>query len=114
MTDTVHTSNRIGALQIAIILLALATAIIHIVLAIPETLIPFYLNGLGYIALVTALYLPQLSRYQNTIRWVLIAYTAFTVVAWVVVGQRNTIAYVDKAIEVVLLALLFMDGRRAS
>jgi hypothetical protein len=36
----------------AIVVLALATAIIHIVLAIPLSVIGFYLNGLGYIGLL--------------------------------------------------------------
>ncbi len=44
------TSDRTGlAVRLAIVALAVATALIHIVLAIPLTLVEFYLNGLGYV-----------------------------------------------------------------
>lgn len=114
MTETVRTSNRIGALQIGIILLALATAIIHIALAIPENLLMFYLNGLGYIVLTAALFLPQLSRYRNIIRWLLIAFTLVTILAWAAIGMRTPIGYIDKLIEVALVVLLFIDGRQSA
>lgn len=99
-------------LQAGIVALALATAIIHIVLAIPQTLMMFYLNGLGYIVLLAAYLLPQLSRYRDTIRWGFIAYTALTIVLWLVVGDKAaSIAYIDKAIELALIALLWIDRR---
>ena len=95
-----------------IVVLALATAIIHIVLAIPLTLIGFYLNGLGYISLAVALALPQLHHYRRHVRWLLMGYTALTILLWVVLGQPyTTIGYVDKAIELVLLGLLWLDRR---
>jgi hypothetical protein len=100
-------------LRVAIIALALATAAIHIVLATGEGLVPFYLNGAGYIALVTALYLPQTRAYQRWIRWLLMGYTALTIVLWVALGQPYTvIGYIDKAIELALIALLWIEGRR--
>lgn len=96
-----------------IIALALATAIIHIVLAVPLTLIGFYLNGLGYIALVTALFLPQLLGYRRQVRWLLMGYTALTILLWIVLGQPYTaIGYIDKAIELALVILLWVDHRR--
>ena len=106
--------NRFGSLQIAIILLAIATAAIHLYLALtaPISLPMFILNGIGYLVLVTALYLPQLRRYQSIIRWVLIIYTAITVIAWAAIGERSTIAYIDKLIEIALIVLLFIEGRR--
>ncbi|WP_288089424.1 hypothetical protein [Roseiflexus sp.] len=102
----------LSPLQIGIILLALATAIIHIVLALPTNLIMFYLNGLGYIGLAAALYLPQLAAYRRTIRWTLIGFTAVTIIGWVVFGERSLIAYMDKLIEVVLIGLLVVEMRR--
>lgn len=104
-----------GPLQIGIIVLTLATAIIHLVLAIPNQLTMFYLNALGYVVLLAALYLPiaALAPYRSLVRWALIAYTAVTVIAWVAIGERNTIAYADKAIEVALIVLLLLEGRRA-
>jgi len=98
--------------HIAIILLALATAVIHIMLAIPSNMIMFYLNGAGYLLLTVALFLPQLKSMRATVRWALIAFTAVTVLGWVAIGNRNTIAYLDKLIEVALIALLWLDGRK--
>ncbi|MGL4649130.1 MAG: hypothetical protein ACRC1H_06965, partial [Caldilineaceae bacterium] len=82
-----------GARDVAIVLLAAATALIHLYLAwvvIPRTNGTgnpdpmFTLNGLGYLALVAALYLPLgfLRRRRALIRWVLIGYTALTLFLW--------------------------------
>ncbi len=101
-------------IRIGIVALALATAVIHIVLAIPLTMIPFYLNGLGYIGLATALYLPPLAGFQRYLRWLLMGFTALTIVLWAAFGQPyTTIGYGDKAVELALLALLWVDHRRS-
>ncbi len=106
--------STFGPLQIGIVLLTAATALIHIALAVPNALVLFYLNGLGYLALLAALYLPLafLAPYRRWVRWALIAYTAVTVIAWAAIGDRSTIAYFDKAIEVALIALLIVEDRR--
>ncbi len=91
----VTTSTGLTAVRGEIIALALTTAIIHIVLAIPLTMVGFYLNGLGYIGLVTALYLPQLRGYRHQIRWLLMGYTALTIVLWVILSQPYTLIGVD-------------------
>ncbi len=101
-----------GPVQVGILLLALATGLIHIWLAIPENMIMFYLNGAGYILLALALFLPQLKPYRNLIRYALMAFTLVTVLAWVAIGMRTQIAYVVKIIEVALLAFLWMDRGR--
>lgn len=105
-------TTRPGPLQAGIIVLTLATAIIHFTLVFPSTL--FILNGLGFLALLAALYapVPGLARYRAWARWALIAYTALTVVLWLVMGLRAPIAYLTKLIEVALLALLLLEGRR--
>ncbi len=140
--------NGIGPLQIAIILLAVATGLVHLyrgimtsflashppanfhppahaagpppgssILALLPVPLPvlFYLNFLGYIVLATALYLPLLRRYQRAIRWILIAYTAITILAWYLItnAQPNLLAYIDKPIEVALIILLLIEDRRA-
>ena len=76
----------------------------------------FILNGLGYLALLAALYLPvaPLARYRGAVRWVLVGYTALTILLWVLIGARSTIGYVDKVIEVALIALLLLEARRRS
>ena len=108
------TTRRFGLLQGIIVLAATATALIHIILAFqfPGGVDPvFVLNGLGYLVLTALLFLPlpTLARYHNLVRWVLIGYTLVTVVAWYLIGVRSTIAYVDKAVEVVLIICLTLD-----
>ena len=103
--------KKFGPLQVTIVLLTVATALIHIILAIPEGLLMFYLNGIGYLALVTALYLPQLRRWRGLIRIAFIAYTMVTIIAWVFIGERTTIGYLDKLIEVALVVLLIVEAR---
>ena len=107
-----HNSLQLDRLQIGIIVLGLATAVIHIMLAVPGGLIAFYLNGLGYIGLVGAYFLPAVRRRRRLIRWILIGYTALTIVLWVFVGARNTVAYADKLIELLLILLLWLDDRQ--
>jgi len=76
----------------------------------------FFLNFAGYIVLATALYFPQLVQYQRVIRWILIVYAAFTIVAWFLItnAQPNLLAYIDKPIELALIVLLLIDDRQAS
>src|SRR5437773_1483427 len=107
---------RIGFLQIAIILLAVITALIHLYLGVRGLMIGqggpfpllFILNCVGYMVLVTALYLPTLQRIQRLIRWILIAYTALTVILWYLIASSHAgmYDYVDKLVEVVLIILL--------
>ena len=145
-----RTISHLGPLQIAIILLAVVTGLVHlyrglmtsflagpppaqfanhppahfaghppgpsIMMLLPLPLpVLFYLNFLGYIVLATALYLPLLRRYQRVIRWILIVYTAITILAWFLItnAQPNLLAYFDKPIELALIILLLIDDRRA-
>jgi hypothetical protein len=111
MTTTQTTTDSV--LRIGIAALTLATALIHLQLNFPDPV--FILNGLGYLALLTALYLPvpQLARYRNVVRLVLVGYAALTIFLWVLVGARTPIGYIDKAMEVTLIALLLLQGRRS-
>ena len=72
----------------------------------------YYMNFAGYIVLVTALYLPFLQRYQQIIRWVLIAFTLLTLVAYFLIAgvTLNPLGYADKAVEVALIVLLLIEG----
>jgi hypothetical protein len=116
-----------GPLQWAIIALTVATAAIHLYLAF--VVMPgltgrvdplFLLNGLGYLALVAALYMPAsfLVRWRPLVRWLLLGYTLLTVLIWFVLTQfagteRTMLGYVDKAIEIALIVLLFIESQRA-
>jgi cellulose synthase/poly-beta-1,6-N-acetylglucosamine synthase-like glycosyltransferase len=111
-------AGRFGLLQLTIVLAAVATAAIHIGLAFQfaNGVDPvFLLNGFGYLGLTALLFAPfaVLDRYRNLLRWVLIAYTLVTLLAWVFVGVRSTVAYVDKAIEVLLIICLWLDWLQA-
>ena len=105
--------RKIGALQIGIILLALATAGIHFYLFLgnPSFLLMFLFNALGYLGLLGAYFLPLpfFGTRKRLVRYLFLGYTLFTILAWVVIGERSTIAYIDKAIEVGLVVLLFLD-----
>jgi hypothetical protein len=110
MTTTQTTTH--GALRAGIAVLTLATALIHLQLNFPDPM--FILNGLGYLALLAALFLPSLARYRGLVRWALIGYTALTILLWLLLGARTPIGYMDKVIEIVLIALLLIEARRSS
>src|SRR5918992_2638322 len=112
-------------LGVGIFLLTLATAVIHLYLAL--TAIPYYglnfgvmlfiLNGLGYLARVAALQLPipRLARFRSVARWTLVAYAALMIVLFFVMAPfYDFIGYLDKAIEVALIVLLVADAYTSS
>ena len=112
MTTTQTTAHN--ALRASIVGLTLATALIHLQLNFPDPV--FILNGLGYLALLVALFvpIPRIQRYRRIARWALIGYTALTIFLWIIVGARTPIGYVDKIIEVALISLLLPDARRSN
>src|SRR5258708_4959632 len=79
---------RIGLLQIAVILLAVITALIHLDLGVRFLMIGeggplpimWILNFVGYIVLVTRLYLPPLQAIQRMTPWFLMADPVLTVI----------------------------------
>jgi hypothetical protein len=129
-------ATRFGALQVAICVLAAATAAVHIYLGVvthimvatqPEATAAaggaatlgffatlFYLNGLGYIVLTTAHYHPAFARFRRLTRWALIALAAATIVAYfaLIQGQYDAMGIADKIAEVVLIVLLVIEGVR--
>jgi hypothetical protein len=74
----------------------------------------FTLNGLGYLALLAALYLPVPIAKDNRslVRIVFIGYTILGILAWVILGGSSLLGYVTKAIEVALIVLLIIEARR--
>lgn len=98
-----------------IILFTLATAFLHITL-FPD--IMFTLNGLGYLGLLGAYFLP-ISFFQqrhNLVWWALVGYTALTIILWIIMGEKNfsastssMIGYYAKAAELLLLGFLLAD-----
>ncbi len=118
-----QTRTRLGLLQIAIIALVVATALIHLTRGLligAPSLKPFpllfYLNCIGYLALAAALYfVPAFLRFQQIVRWALIVYAAITIVAWFLLtgGRFNVLAYIDKPVEIALIILLLVDAWRS-
>jgi hypothetical protein len=106
----------IGPLQIGIIVLTVITGVIHVWLGLSFGDTLFLLNGLGYFGLLGALYLPiaLLASYRPFVRWALIGYTAVTVVLYFAFNWPDVwgpLGLFTKAVEVVLIALLFSEQR---
>jgi hypothetical protein len=79
----------------------------------PDTL--FILNGLGYLALLAGLYLPTRWLFVGLrpwMRWALLAYALVTIVSWLAIGDRTTLAYMTKVVELALVGLLFVESRQ--
>jgi hypothetical protein len=117
--QTSNVRTQLGPVQIGVILLTLATAFIHLYLSsmifasgMNGTL--FILNCLGYLALLAGLFLPipVVKDYRPVVRILFIAFTLVTILAWAILGMRNAWGYADKAIEVVLVILLWLDRAR--
>jgi hypothetical protein len=98
-------------LRTAVVLLTFATAAIHWKLGGPL----FTLNAIGYACLAVALVapLPIAGRFRLVIRLALLGMTLATIGGWVAFGARLWLAYADKAIELVLVAILAADVVRA-
>jgi hypothetical protein len=96
-------------LRSAIVALALATGWIHSTLGG----LLFSLNAVGYVVAAAAMAAPigLAIRLRWFIRLGLIAYAATAIGAWFVMGPRYDIAYIAKAIEVALIALLLVEVR---
>ncbi len=95
-----------------IILLTLATAAIHISLLFPDVM--FILNGLGFLSLAAAYFLPipMFVQRRKWVAWAYMGYTLLTILLWVAIGERSTLGIVTKLIEICLLVSLFIDYRR--
>jgi hypothetical protein len=106
---------RFGLLQAVIVLLGLITAAIHISLLFPDTL--FILNGLGYLALLAAYFLPLplFRERRGLVRLLFIGYTALTIVLWAVMNYPDgytSLGWITKAVEVGLIVALLLDRRK--
>jgi hypothetical protein len=100
------------AIRVGVVLLTLIAAAVHLSLLFPDP--AFILNGLGYLALLAALYLPitRLVPYRGVVRWALIGYATLTILLWVAIGERSLLGYFTTADEVALVVLLLLEDRR--
>ncbi len=113
------TRQAFGPLQIGIIILTLAAAAAHFYDAAiaPEIRVLFTLNGLGWLVLLAAHYLPlpALAAHQRLTRWALLGYAALNVAAffiWNLIRNEWTpLGWITTALEVVLIGLLWLEDR---
>ncbi|MDL2335959.1 MAG: hypothetical protein QFC55_08010 [Chloroflexota bacterium] len=91
----------------AIVVLALSTAYIHYTLGG----LMFLMNAAGYLVLAVAMVAPLsiASKYRWLIRAALIVFALLTIGGWMMFGARIFLGYLDKGIEIVLIALLFVE-----
>ena len=98
-----------------IILGGLLAAYFHLIL-FPD--IGFTLNGLGYIGLLGAYFLPIpfFQQRHKLVWWGLVGYTLLTIVLWAIMGNKQFVAgttsaigYYAKAVEVFMLVCLWKD-----
>jgi hypothetical protein len=111
MEQQANSTTRPGIVQVAIIMLVISTAMLHLMLlSVPGLGIWFLLNAIGYVALMIALYLPQLAFLHRLTRYALVAYAALTLILWYVIsGHVSPLALITKTIEIVLIALLLLE-----
>jgi hypothetical protein len=109
-------SEKMGITQVLLIIAVLITAVIHLGLGLDFLTNPgnimFIFNGIGYIGLCALFLLPisMLKPYHEILRWVLMGYTALTIVLWVVInGKLEPVGIVTKLAEVAIIAILFID-----
>jgi hypothetical protein len=96
-----------AALRVAIVALVLGTAYIHSTLGG----LLFTLNAAGYVVAAIAMIAPiaLASHFRWVIRVGLIGYAATTILGWALQGPFYSTAYLAKAIEVALIALVAID-----
>lgn len=109
--------------QYGIVLFALTTAFLHLFLFTRLGPDPIVLNGLGYLALLAAYFLP-ISFFQRKHRlawWALFGYAVLTLVLWVILGEKRftfdfsnaAIGYYAKTAELFLIGCLWADKPKA-
>ena len=95
------------AIRATIVVLALATGVIHATLGGPL----FTLNAAGYVVAAVAMVIPLALavRFRWIVRVGLIGYAATAILGWAIMGPYYSTAYVAKAIEVALIVLVAID-----
>ena len=111
---------QVRSYRTPIIILTIITALVHFSRAVadPEIRALFILNGIGYLVLVTLLYLPseRLTGWRSRIRWILIVYAGITILLYFVWGLMSgewvvPLGPIDKLVEIALIVLLWLEAR---
>ncbi len=105
-TDRVAGRPRISANRLVVVTLTLATAAIHASLGG----LLFTANAIGYAILAVAMIAPgPIGQVRWLVRLALMGFTAATIGGWVFFGTRFPLAYLDKTIELGLVAAVALD-----
>lgn len=118
-----ETRTSIGPVQVGVVVLALATAGIHLYVFLIEgflgngEMLPIFQflfvgNFLAYVALLAALYLPvsALAPLRPFARVFLIAISLAAIASYFRVGVFDVVGNVDKVIEVLLIVMVTADA----
>jgi hypothetical protein len=90
----------------AVVALTLTTAAIHASLGG----FLFLMNAAGYAILALAMVVPgPIGRARWLVRLALLGFTVATIGGWVLFGVRFPLAYLNKAVEIALVALLVLE-----
>jgi hypothetical protein len=108
-------TSSLNPKRYVIIALTIVTAFVHMWLGFSYSQPMFVLNGISYLVLIVALYfVPPLAGQRTFIRWALLAYTALTFVLYFVFNWPDIwgpLGLIDKAVELVLIILLWLDRK---
>lgn len=109
-------SVNLSSKQWTIVALTVATALIHLFLALGNLDIfgiTFLLNAAAYLALIAGLYfIPQLAPQRGLIRWALLGVAAITFLLYFVFNWPDVLqplGIIDKLIELALIVLLWQE-----
>ena len=110
MQRTQTDTRPMGIIVVAIVVLTLTTAYIHLSLGS----LLFTLNAIGYAVAAAAMIVPLALavRFRWVVRLGLIGYAATTIVGWAIQGPYFELAYIAKGIEVALIVLVAVDFAR--
>ncbi len=105
--------------KVTIIMLTSATAWTHIALGLQIPFALLFVNGVGYLVLLTGHYfVPQLAPYRDHTRDALSAYTGTTIIGYFatcsVAGMVGPIGVFNKLIEIGLIGALWFDPGSAA
>lgn len=107
-----------NTLKNLILILGLATALIHLYLNVRlgRFDVAFTLNGLGYLALLAAMFgnLSFTRGRGDLVHYAFMAFTAITILAWFALSGNfsDSLAVADKLIEVALLICLWLHLKK--
>jgi hypothetical protein len=120
--STTQSGSRFTPIKIGILVLGLFTALVHLVvlniIMVNKTGsidIKFTMNGLGYLALLAVYFIPAFAKWQKYTRWLLVGFTIVTIIAFFIFGSlTDPLGIVTKLVEVGLIILLILDGRKSA